>query len=878
VPTEIRMIQQAYKFALDPTSAQARMLASFAGAKRASFNFAHAMIMAGADACKALKDELVLQYLAEGLSESEAARKAKAEAEATIPVPRQMKIPDPADPRKIRVLHRGVGVEWTEFTRTAVGCTTCRRLLARNPGSSAPWADARTGSVTCDPDALKRLGIEGEPGPHDPAGVGCKRCRHPLHQIPDGTWADKNGSAACPEARDAGAPHEPRSDFMAWTKDVFSGTIQAAHRDADVAWQRFLHGKSRRPRFKKKGKCTESFQVHGDDLGIPETTEAERVRIPEAVAALRPHGRRPVQQQTAQHITLPKIGPARVMSDDSLHPAMRRSRRRGSGVTPAHRPGRKLKAARARLEAAGRAYEHAAETMPEVPASTLHEVSAARDAAAKAEQAVAYARQRDAGHGRHMGNRRRFRQLHRHMRKSGENAARLGPLLRQVREDAGWTLDQAVTLLGTEADARAVAAVRARLAAAEDAADIAAAAAAEAVAAGDAEGAAAAEKDQRNARNRVKGALKRLGDLAAAKPGEKASRTDRWSAAKLKKMEATGVTMGLDQASVICSAYRLGGQLREQVTDLAAQARIVRATITLGADGLWWCSVGAEIPYAVRTAPSKRQEARGTAGIDFGTARLMTITGRRPVTNPSYYEKELAALGAAQRHAGRTVPGSGRHRKAKARAGLIHADVARLRADTLHRATTSLSRNFSVLGFEGFNVQQLMRDGSQGMPRQARGRRNRSLADAGIGMAREMLRQKGPRCGATVVTLGPDVITITGPRPEDAREADLPPDAKPNGIDAGCGQARTKPARPHEALYRCDACGRVRLRTLNSAENIRRWADEALTADPGCAISGPDQSRGGDEPVTARAGRSPVKRAAITSSRPRRGEAGTPGG
>jgi len=877
VPTEIRMIQQAYKFALDPTPAQARMFASFAGAKRASFNFAHAMIMAGADACKARKDELVLRYLSEGLSESEAARKAKAEAEATIPVPRQMKIPDPADPRKIRVLHRGVGVEWTEFTRTAVGCTTCRRLLARDPGSSAPWADARTGSVTCDPDVLKRLGIEGEPGPHDPTGVGCKRCWNPLYQAPDG-WADKNGSGACPEAREAGAPHEPRSDFMAWTKDVFSGTIQAAHRDADVAWQRFLHGKSRRPRFKKKGKCTESFQVHGDDLGIPETTEAERIRIPEAVAALRPHGKRPVQQQTAQHITLPKIGPVRVMSDDSLHPAMRRSRRRGSGVTPARRPGRKLKAARARLEAAGRAYEHAAETMPEIPASTLHEVSAARDAAARAEQAVAYARQRDAGHGRHMGNRRRFRQLHRHMRKSSEKAARLGPLLRQVREDAGWTLDQAVALLGAEADARAVAAVRVRLAAAEDAVAIAAAAAAEAVAAGDAEGAAAAEKDQRNARNRVKGALKRLGDLAAAKPGEKASRTDRWSAAKLKKLEATGVTLGLDQASVICSAYQLAGPLREQVTDLAAQARIVRATITLGADGLWWCSAGAEVPYAVRTAPSKRQEARGTAGIDFGTARIMTVTGRRPAGAPGYYEKELAALGAAQRHAARAVPGSGRHRKATAKAGLIHADVARLRADTLHRATTSLSRNFSALSFEGFNVQQLMRDGSRGLPRQARGRRNRSLADTGIGMARDMLRNKGPRWGATVVALGPDVITITGPRPEDAREADLPPGAKPNGTCAGCGQARTKPARPHEALYRCDACGRVRLRTLNSAENIRRWADEALTADPGCATSGPDQSRGGDEPATVGAGRSPVKRAAITSSRPRRGEAGTPGG
>ena len=841
MPVETRTIQQAFKFAIDPTPQQARMLASHAGARRAAYNWANAMIMNAADARRAQKD---------------------AGQEPTIPIPRQMKTPD----------HPGVGVLWTRHKNTAVGCKTCRRLLARDPASASPWADARTGSVTCDADMLKRLGIDGEPGPHDPTGVGCDRCLQPLHETPEGHWADRDGSAACTEARKPGGAHEPYSDFMAWTGDVFSGTMQAAHRDADTAWQRFLGGKARRPRFKKKGKCAEAFQVHGDGLRITETLEILRRGGPRSGKTVR--------QQAAAHITLPKIGPVRVLSDDSLHPAMRRSRRRASP-----------------------------------------------------------------GHERHMGNRRRFRQLRRHMRKSGENAAALGPLLRQLRDDARLSPAMAVKLLNDEADARAVAAVRARLAAAEDALAAAETAVAAAEAAGDAEAVTAAAADRKNAQNRIKGAQKKLqgldflADVASVfareprlwcstiaerlrarsrsvyaditpaavesqlrgcgvtfvnvnvcersavdealsriQPGEKAARTDRWSTDKLAKLEATGVTQGLDQASVICSAYQLTSGLREKVTDLAAQARIIRASITLGADGLWWCSVGAEIPHAVRTAPSKRQKARGTAGIDFGTARIMTVTGRRPVASPSYYEKEVRALGAAQRHAARAVPGSGRHRKAKAKAGLIHADVARLRADSLHRATTSLSRNFSVLSFEGFNVQQMMQDGSQGLPRGARGRRNRSLADAGIGMARDMLRQKGARYGATVVTLGPDVITITGPGPEDAREADLPPDARPNGTCSGCGQAKTKPARPHQALYRCDACGRVRLRTLNSAENIRRWADGALTAEPGCATSGPDQSRGGDEPVTAGAGRSPVKRAAITSSRLRRGEAGTPGG
>lgn len=742
MPAETRMIQQAYKFALDPAQAQARMLASHAGARRYAYNWAHAFISEAADARQAQKD---------------------AGEEPTIVIPRQMKTPD----------HRGVGVSWTEFKNTAVGCATCRRLLARDPSAPAgtPWADARTGSVTCDADMLKRLGIDGEPGPHDPAGIGCGRCWEPLHETPAGDWAGRDGAAACPEARSPGTPHEPSSEFMAWTSEVFSGTIQAAHRDADTAWQRFLSGKSRRPRFKKKGsKSTESFQVHGDGLRMASATQ----------------------------ITLPKTGTVTVMSDDSMHPAMRRSRRR---ATPGHR--------------------------------------------------------------RHMGNRRRSRQLFRQLRKSNEKAARLGPLLRQVREDAGLSLAHAVTLLGAEADARALAAARALLAAAQDALVMA-----------------EDDGERKKAQNRIRYAQKRLERLEQEKAGEKAARTDRWSEAKLARLEATGITQGLEQASVICAAYQLAGELRDTVTDLAAQARIIRATITLGADGIWWCSAGAEIPYAARTAPSKRQAARGTAGIDFGTARTMTVTGRRPAASPAHLENELAALGAAQRHASRTVPGSARHAKAKAKAGLIHADVARLRADTLHRATTSLARNYAVLGFEGFNVQQMMMRGSQDLPRRARRRRNRSLADAGIGMGRGMLKYKAPRYGATAVAVGPDAITITGPGPEDAREADLPADARPNGTCSKCRQAKAKPARTHEVLYRCDACGRVRLRTLNSAENIRRWADEALTAEPGCATSGPDQSRGEDEPVTAlrRAGRSPAKRAATPSRASPRGGTGIPGG
>jgi hypothetical protein len=244
MPTEIRMIQQAYKFALDPTPAQARMLASHAGAKRYVYNWTHAAILTAAQARQAQKD---------------------AGEEPSVQIPGQFDL----------------GPVFTRFKNTAIGCRACRALLAPNLSSQiaavrmecghvadypapAPqtgeyawcsrcghmkpvisgvsaWVTARDGSAAC-----------GEPGvSHDPTSVSCSRCWDILEDGGDGRWLDRNGHAGCPEAKTPGDPHEPHSEFLAWTGDVFTGSMQAAMRDADTAWKRFLGGKARHPRFKE---------------------------------------------------------------------------------------------------------------------------------------------------------------------------------------------------------------------------------------------------------------------------------------------------------------------------------------------------------------------------------------------------------------------------------------------------------------------------------------------------------------------------------------------------------------------------------------------------------------------------------------------------
>lgn len=510
MPAETQTIQQAYKFALDPTPRQARMLASHAGGARFAYNWGNAQIIAALDARQAEKD-------------------AQSEPKTKVPS------------------HFDLCKMWTA------------------------WKDEHAD----DPEPA-----EGE-----------------------------------------------RRTNTAWVSENFVGTYQAALRDAAKAWSDFFKSvkgerKGRRlgrPRFKKKGKCRDSFQVHGQTL----------------------------RMRDAKHVTLPKIGTIAVMSDDSLHPAMTRSRAR-----------------------------------------------------------------RRTGAARHMGNRRRAAQLWRKLRRDSDHGA-----------------------------------------------------------------------------------------------------------------------------------------------------RIIRGTISRGADGLWWLSLTAEIPYDMRTGPSRAQRDGGLIGLDFGVREVATASNGTRILNPRHLEHALAELRTAQKHLSRCQPGSKRREKAARRVGLIHADVARLRDTALHRATTTLIRQHDVIAVEGWDVQQVMRGGSKDLPRRVRRNRNRALADTGVGMGRQMLIYKGQRAAVTVM--------VTDPQAKTGRTC---------SVD---GKARTTPLPPDQEMFTSDACGHMLDRRLNTARALAAWARQELSRHgPPPGGSGPAKPRGGDvRPGAARkgdGGQSPVKRAA--STRPRRAQTGIPDG
>lgn len=299
---------------------------------------------------------------------------------------------------------------------------------------------------------------------------------------------------------------------------------------------------------------------------------------------------------------------------------------------------------------------------------------------------------------------------------------------------------------------------------------------------------------------------------------------------------------------------KLGRRIR------AGTARIIRGTVAKDSAGRWHIALTVEVQRDVRSGPSARQQTGGTVGVDMGVRDTVTLSTGEVVNNPAHLEASLRRLAVAQRAVARRTkrgqPSSKRRLKAVAKAGRIHNRVAAMRLDYLQNLSTRLVHTHELIGVEGFDLQQIAADGSKDVPAKVRQARNRHLAGSALGMFRWQLQSKATWYGCQV--------KVTSAHAQTGRTC------------SRCGQPRATAVPPHLELFTCPSCGLVQDRRLNTAAVLAGWA--RVTEDAG---TGPESqnARGGDGSPEAgrKAGsrRSPPKREA--STRPRRGQAGTPG-
>ncbi|MGW7609118.1 RNA-guided endonuclease InsQ/TnpB family protein [Streptomyces sp. NPDC054766] len=135
----------------------------------------------------------------------------------------------------------------------------------------------------------------------------------------------------------------------------------------------------------------------------------------------------------------------------------------------------------------------------------------------------------------------------------------------------------------------------------------------------------------------------------------------------------------------------------------------------------------------------------------------------------------------------------------------MHHRVANLRADALHKLTTSVAAEYGTVVIEDLNVAGMVKNR----------RLARHIADAGFGEIRRQLTYKTRQCHATRIIAADRWF----------------PSSK---TCSGCGVVKAK-LPLHVRTYECDVCGLVIGRDTNAARNLAALAATACTTGTGVA-------------------------------------------
>jgi putative transposase len=184
-------------------------------------------------------------------------------------------------------------------------------------------------------------------------------------------------------------------------------------------------------------------------------------------------------------------------------------------------------------------------------------------------------------------------------------------------------------------------------------------------------------------------------------------------------------------------------------------------------------------------------------GVDLGVKTLLTGVDDAgivvTVNGPKALRSSLLKLRRASRAHSRMDEGSANRCKHASRLARIHARVANVRADALHKATTDLAARYETIVAEDLNVTGML----------ANRRLARAVADQGFGEARRMIGYKTTRNGGRLVV------------------ADRwYPSSK---MCSACGW-RKPSLTLAERTFTCEACGLVLDRDENAARNLRDLA------------------------------------------------------
>ncbi|MGL4880680.1 MAG: RNA-guided endonuclease InsQ/TnpB family protein [Waterburya sp.] len=183
---------------------------------------------------------------------------------------------------------------------------------------------------------------------------------------------------------------------------------------------------------------------------------------------------------------------------------------------------------------------------------------------------------------------------------------------------------------------------------------------------------------------------------------------------------------------------------------------------------------------------------RPSVGVDIGIKELAVTSAGKVFSNPKAYRKMSKKLKRLQRSVSRKVKGSKNRSKAVSRLARLHARVGNIRKDAIHKLTTHLAKNHSIVKIEDLNVNAFLKNHKLAG----------AIADCGMYEFKRQLEYKTEKFSSKLV-----LVDRFFPSSQ---------------ICFNCGNHRHKMPLKNR-VYECPDCGYTEDRDLNAAKNIERW-------------------------------------------------------
>lgn len=183
---------------------------------------------------------------------------------------------------------------------------------------------------------------------------------------------------------------------------------------------------------------------------------------------------------------------------------------------------------------------------------------------------------------------------------------------------------------------------------------------------------------------------------------------------------------------------------------------------------------------------------RPSVGVDIGIKELAVTSSGKVYANPKAYRRMTKKMKRLQRNVSRKVKGSKSRAKAVLRLSKLHARIANIRKDAIHKLTNDLAKNHSVIKIEDLNVKAFLKNHKLAG----------AIADCGMYEFKRQLGYKAEKFSSQLV-----LVDRMFPSSQ---------------ICSACGDHRHKmPLK--DRVYVCPDCGHTEDRDLNAAKNLERW-------------------------------------------------------